>query len=165
MKDYYKSSRLAVLAAIIALGIAFIIMLFLQNWSNALALFGVVGLLCIYLHDLVTAEKWYDLMNEYWDGIKRRDMIINAYQDMDRISNNCLRIAEEIQKDSKTYLDTLGEMNQLVGMFLEGCDDEAAAAMNERLTETNLVLKKIDDRWVLCLRQPFGGEPLDSFEY
>jgi hypothetical protein len=137
------------------MAVLFIVSLFLGNGSAALTALGMAGLLFAYVNDLGMAENWYNLMNRYWDIAETRGKIIDVYKDIDRISNNALKLAQEFSDDSHTYLDTLSEMNKLTNFFLEGIDDEAALAVNEEMKETNLYLRKIDGKWVLCCRKPW----------
>lgn len=155
MENYYKKSKVVVTFAAIVMAIGFLMCLFLVEGPLALIALGIAGLLFVYLNDLKMAENWYNLMNRYWDVAETRGKVIDVYKEMDRISNNALKLAQEFSDDSHTYLDTLSEMNKLANFFLDGIDDEAALAVNEEMKETNLYLRKIDGKWVLCCRKPW----------
>ena len=155
MEKYYKQSKFVIAFTAIVMAIGFIVCLFLGNGSAALTALGMAGLMFVYRNDLKMAENWYNLMNRYWDVAETRGKVIDVYKDMDRISNNALKLAQEFSDDSHTYLDTLSEMNKLANFFLDGIDDEAALAVNEEMKETNLYLRKIDGKWVLCCRKPW----------
>jgi hypothetical protein len=155
MEKYYKTLKTVAIVTAILMVVLFIVSLFLGNGSAALTALGMAGLLFAYVNDLNMAENWYNLMNRYWDIAETRGKIIDVYKDIDRISNNALKLAQEFSDDSHTYLDTLSEMNKLTNFFLEGIDDEAALAVNEEMKETNLYLRKIDGKWVLCCRKPW----------
>lgn len=155
MEKYYKTLKTVAIITAILMAVLFIVSLFLGDGSAALTALGMAGLLFAYANDLGMAKNWYNLMNRYWDIAETRGKIIDVYKDIDRISNNALNLAQEFSKDSHTYLDTLSEMNKLTNFFLEGIDDEAALAVNEEMKETNLYLRKIDGKWVLCCRKPW----------
>lgn len=155
MEKYYKTLKTVATVTAILMAVLFIVSLFLGNGSAALTALGMAGLLFAYTNDLNMAENWYNLMNHYWDTAETRGKIIDVYKDMDRISQNALNLAQEFSDDSHTYLDTLSEMNKLANFFLDGIDDEAALAVNEEMKETNLYLRKIDGKWVLCCRKPW----------
>ena len=156
MENYYKQSKFVITFAAIVMAVGFIVCLFLGNGSAALTALGMAGLLFVYFNDLKMAENWYNLMNRYWDVAETRGKVIDVYKEMDKISNNALKLAQEFSDDSHTYLDTLSEMNKLSNIFLEGIDDEAAEVVNERMKDTNLYLRKIESgEWVLCCRKPW----------
>jgi hypothetical protein len=155
MEKYYKTLKTVAIVTAILMVVLFIVSLFLGNGSAALTALGMAGLLFAYVNDLNLAENWYNLMNHYWDIAETRGKIIDVYKDIDRISNNALKLAQEFSDDSHTYLDTLSEMNKLTIIVLDGIDDEAALAVNEEMKETNLYLRKIDGKWVLCCRKPW----------
>jgi hypothetical protein len=155
MEKYYKTLKTVAIVTAILMAVLFIVSLFLGNGSAALTALGMAGLLFAYVNDLGMAENWYNLMNHYWDIAETRGKIIDVYRDMGRISQNALNLAQEFSDDSHAYLDTLSEMNKLANFFLEGIDDEAALAVNEEMKETNLYLRKIDGKWVLCCRKPW----------
>lgn len=155
MENYYKQSKFVITFAAIVMAVGFIVCLFLGNGSTALTALGIAGLMFAYVNDLKMAENWYNLMNRYWDVAETRGKVIDVYKEMDRISNDTLKLAQEFSDDSHAYLDTLSEMNKLANFFLDGIDDEAALAVNEEMKETNLYLRKIDGKWVLCCRKPW----------
>ena len=155
MENYYKNSKFVITFAAIVMAVGFIVCLFLGDGPAAITALGMAGLLFVYRNDLNMAENWYNLMNRYWDTAETRGKIIDVYKDMDRISQNALNLAQEFSDDSHTYLDTLSEMNKLTNFFLDGIDDEAALAVNEEMKETNLYLRKIDGKCVLCCRKPW----------
>ena len=155
MEKYYKQLKFVITFGAIVMAVGFIVCLFLGNGSAALTALGMAGLMFAYLNDLKMAENWYNLMNRYWDISETRGKVIDAYKDLDNISNNVLKLAQEFSDDSHTYLDTLSEMNKLANFFLDGIDDEAALAVNEEMKETNLYLRKIDGKWKIYCRQPW----------
>ena len=156
MEKYYKISKIIAIVTAILMVVLFVVSLFMGDSASAFTSLGIGLLAVVHTFDLNMADTWYTLMNSYWDLSQTRGKVIETYKDIDRISDNALKIAEECNKDNHTYLDALSEMNKLTNFFLEGIDDEAAMAVNEEMKDTNLYLRKVaDGSWVLCCRKPW----------